>query len=42
MSVDAAHAVVAGGFVFCSGQVAMLADGSFAGGDIEQQTVRVW
>jgi len=35
-----AHAVVAGGFVFLSGQVALLPDGTFAGGSVEQQTVR--
>jgi len=32
--------VVAGGFVFLSGQVALLPDGTFAGGSVEQQTVR--
>lgn len=32
--------MVAGGFVFLSGQVALLPDGTFAGGSVEQQTVR--
>ncbi len=35
------QAVVAGGFVFCSGQIALNAGGQFVGGSAAEQTVQV-
>lgn len=35
------QAVKSGGFVFCSGQVALKPDGSFVNGDVKAQSVQV-